>query len=130
MAAPMVHTDFYAVRPEKLRRDAFKVPAEWKGGLNAETIASNYSFREMIHAGRARWLFTSNPIQECRLHGGGVWHMSVSWVGEEDRADQCPGCGRCSGSAAPHGAAAGERGERLNGVRAQTPCLTVYTPKQ
>merc|ERR1712060_665269 len=61
-----VHTDFFAVRPERLPSDAF---SSWKEQGNTETQATG-AFSSLIKAGHAHWL-AHWGTGSCRAQGGG-----------------------------------------------------------
>ena len=71
-----IHTDFFAIRPHKLKQKDF---SDWKTAKNAETQAKHI-FLPLIKKGEVAWLQpkTANRKQGCRMLGNGVWHSHDS----------------------------------------------------
>merc|ERR1711974_302061 len=70
-----IHTDFFAVRPEHVERQAF---ADWKSQPNAEWQATRV-FRNMMKSSkRAVWLMPFNRDKKCLVRGGGLWHSRLT----------------------------------------------------
>jgi len=63
------NTDFFAVRPDKLSRDAWKNFSHYR---SAE-IQAQRVFRP-IRRDNAYAMLTQPSMKFCRTHGGGVWH--------------------------------------------------------
>merc|ERR1711974_44440 len=70
-----VHTDFFAVRPEHIERQAF---ADWKIQGNAERQATRAFQNITSSAERAVWLVMYNRDGQCRVRGGGLWHSQLA----------------------------------------------------
>jgi len=63
-----VHTDFFAVRPSKLRDDSFSMKTFEKFS-NAELTAT-FEFQDILQSGRHRWLPDTGPMKSsCRVRG-------------------------------------------------------------
>jgi len=71
-APNQTHTDFFAVRPSRVPRDAF---ADWPTAHNAERQATA-AFKDIYAAKADVYLPWKWPTGYggCRVHGGGVWH--------------------------------------------------------
>jgi hypothetical protein len=67
-----IHTDFFAVRPEKIPKKGF---ATWNDPVNAE-IQATRAFSDIVKAGADRWLLDHNRDHACRVRGGGLWHQN------------------------------------------------------
>ena len=65
-----VHTDFFAVRPEKLPPDAF---SDWQKQKNAERQASHI-FANLVRNRRVAWILRKNRDYSCRVRGSGLCH--------------------------------------------------------
>jgi len=65
-----IHTDFFAVRPEHVDKDAFK---NWNRAPSAERQA-NVAFSNIIEARREAWIWGNHIDGACRIRGGGIWH--------------------------------------------------------
>ena len=65
-----VHTDFFAVRPEKLPPDAF---SDWQKQKNAERQASQI-FANLVRNRRVAWILRKNKDYSCRVRGSGLCH--------------------------------------------------------
>jgi hypothetical protein len=64
----IIHTDFFAVRPHLLRKDAFNNVTFARFG-NAELTAT-FEFEHILQTGRHRWLPGSGPMNSsCRVRG-------------------------------------------------------------
>tara|TARA_B100000683_G_C12414624_1_gene525286 strand:- start:240 stop:1061 length:822 start_codon:yes stop_codon:yes gene_type:complete len=64
----IVHTDFFAVRPSKLRNISFNIETFEKFS-NAELTAT-FEFQDILRSGRHRWLPDTGPMkQSCRVRG-------------------------------------------------------------
>jgi len=65
-----VHTDFFAVRPQRLPRNAF---SGWENEKSAEVHATNVFKPLFIDNNRCGWII-SKGTRTCRVNGNGLWH--------------------------------------------------------
>jgi len=77
-----INTDFFAVRVSVLHADTF---TKVKGIRHAETSAT-HAFKDIMSAGRARWLPGVKQKHICRIRG----NLSVPVVHAHNTAKQCP----------------------------------------
>jgi len=68
------HTDFYAVRPGRIGKNAF---ANWASSDNAERQATS-AFAQIFNAKADAYIVERNRDAYCRVRGGGVWHSTGS----------------------------------------------------
>lgn len=88
------HTDFFAVRPEHVPKDAF---ANWSQESNAEKQATR-AFKQIYEARADAYIVNENPHHVCRLRAGGVWHtQSFCDVFIEYQPFNSGFCSNCSG---------------------------------
>jgi len=71
-APNQTHTDFFAVRPSRVPRDAF---ADWPTAHNAERQATA-AFKDIYAAKADVYLPWHSPSLICRVTGGGVFHST------------------------------------------------------
>jgi len=64
------HTDFNAVRPDRLPRDAFNVSGK---KVHAESHAT-MAFQDIFSARTDAYIWNQDVDHNCRIRGGGVWH--------------------------------------------------------
>ncbi|CAK0891296.1 unnamed protein product [Prorocentrum cordatum] len=73
-APARTHTDFFAVRPSRVPRDAF---ADWQtSSLHAE-LQATVAFRDIYAAKADVYLPWYTARGGCRVEGGGVWHSTL-----------------------------------------------------
>jgi len=65
-----VHTDFFAVRAEKISSSAFQ---NWETEKNAEEQATKV-FMKIIHDGKCPWIIPKNRDSDCQVRGSVLWH--------------------------------------------------------
>ena len=76
-----VHTDFFAVRPNKLSINAF---SSWKpflrgeSGTNyvAEVRATEEAFKDILANHEEAWVIPKKIGKLCRVEQAGMWHMN------------------------------------------------------
>lgn len=69
----LIHTDLFAVRPEKVNNKSF---SNWNTAPNAEHHATGV-FSNMIKNKEAAWLLDRNVDGNCRIRGAGFWHENA-----------------------------------------------------
>ena len=78
------HTDFNAVRPDRVPRDAFNVsgaremhgyPGVPPSNVHAESQATG-AFRDIFSARADAYIWRQDVDNNCRIRGGGVWHTT------------------------------------------------------
>ena len=65
-----IHTDFFAIRPEHLPRNAF---SDWKNEKSAEKHATKVFVPLFVKNNRCGWII-SRGTRTCRVNGNGLWH--------------------------------------------------------
>ena len=64
----LIHTDFFAIRPQVLQKDSFN-PTTFDRIGNAERVAT-HEFQKVLFSGRHRWIPGVGPMKDnCRVRG-------------------------------------------------------------
>jgi len=73
-----VHTDFFAVRPSRMQKDAFTDWRRYSGGEGSAEMQATRTFQNIVNAGAEAWLQPHKEGNGCRVRFHGLWHEQSS----------------------------------------------------